>query len=676
MFPIKLAYLTSSQCFYNYNMLISNQGDLSMKKAKKILISILLIQMLVLTSSIHAAHTKTPENQWGKKESKTIQIHQQFSTPLVQESNEFVTLQFEETNSFLTSTGKPVLPVSVHTIEFPLGTHIASLDCTFSSVESFSLSKKITPSSKPVISYQHQPNIQPEMDSRVYGTDALFPENWYSYRLSGGLNKDRVDTTFLTVQFNPVRYNPVKDIVQFVHSVTLTVTYEELPEHCQSLDEYELLIISHNRYAPLLERLVDHKNDMGIHTKLVALKDIYDGEYFEVQGRDEQETIKYFIKDAKETWGISYVMLVGNFKTMPTRYAQLQTDAGGMYEELEYPCDLYYADIYDAAGNFSSWDTDGDQRYGEWVAAMEDTVDLVPDVYVGRLACMFGFEVRTMVDKIIDYELNTYNSDWFNTMLVCGGDTFDKSWEGGTDFNEGEEANEKALEYMTGFSPVRLYASLGNLQTARIHDEITAGAGFLYFVGHGNPKNWATHENGDYINWTEGFTNKDIMKLMHTGRYPIVMVGGCHNSQFDVTPLNFIKGLMEEGLDYFSSDPENFGSYWMKNWVPETWSWVFVKKSNGGAIASMGSTGYGGVDIGDHNSNGIPDCIEGLDGWFETQFFKIYHEDSIDILGETYGQTVTEYVNTFPVYTDRYDCKIVQTHVLLGDPSLKIGGYP
>ena len=113
---------------------------------------------------------------------------------------------------------------------------------------------------------------------------------------------------------------------------------------------------------------------------------------------------------------------------------------------------------------------------------MEDTVDLAPDVFVGRLACMFGFEVRTMVNKIIDYETNTYGSEWFNTIIVGGGDTFDKSWEGGTDYNEGEEANEKALEYMTGFDPVRIYASLGNLQTATIHDEISDGAGFLCFL--------------------------------------------------------------------------------------------------------------------------------------------------------------------------------------------------
>ncbi|MCK4416301.1 MAG: hypothetical protein KAU84_04025, partial [Thermoplasmatales archaeon] len=399
--------------------------------------------------------------------------------------------------------------------------------------------------------------------------------------------------------------------------------------------------------------------------------------YFPVIGKDNPEKIKYFIKNAKENWGIKYVMLVGNFRKIPIRYIHLETDTGGPFEELKFASDLYYADIYDSEGNFSSWDTDDDGIYGEWPDGgfREDIVDLSPDVHVGRLACMFGFEVRTLVEKIIDYEENANGSEWFNTMIVCGGDTFDKKWEGGTDYDEGEVANEKALEFMSEFNPVRIYASLGNLTTANMHNEISKGAGFLYFAGHGNPKNWATHKNGDYINWTEGFTNKDIQKLSNEGMYPILLVGGCHNSEIDATPLNFIKGLIEEGLGYFSYDEDGFGSYYLYNWVPECWSWVFVKKSGGGAIASVGSAGYGGVRIGDHNGNDIPDCIEGLDGWFETQFFRLYNEENINILGETYGQAVTDYVNNFPVYTDRYDCKIVETHVFLGDPSLKIGGY-
>ncbi len=153
-----------------------------------------------------------------------------------------------------------------------------------------------------------------------------------------------------------------------------------------------------------------------------------------------------------------------------------------------------------------------------------------------------------------------------------------------------------------------------------------------------------------------------MLKFNNDGMYPILIVGGCHNSEFDVSLFNLLR------------DPYN--SWYYSTWVPECWSWFSVAKNGGGAIASIGSTGYGAFAIGDWYGNGIPDGVEGFDGWFETQFFRLYNEEKIDILGETYGQVIIDYVNNFPVYTYRWDGKVVETHVLFGDPSLKIGGYP
>jgi len=634
-----------------------------MKKRKISKILILVLQFALISSSISAIQIKSDYKQIDTS-NKILEFYQQFSIPEVKNSNEFVNIYLKETNSFISNTGDPVLPILLETFEFPLGTKIKDIKYTISDLEEIDLPGKIIAAPKPIPKNNWKDIIKFEKNDEIYQSNQLFPDSWYSYKLTGGLNRNKEHTTFLTIQFNPVKYNPYKDKIQFINSINLKITYEEPESLIAFPDEYNLLIISYDRYTDLLNPLVIHKNSHEIETKLVSLSDIYNSIYFPVQGRDNPEKIKYFIKDAKEKWGIIYVMLVGNFQKIPIRYTHLETDTGGTYEELEFISDLYYADIYDSEGNFSSWDTDGDGIYGEWpypeFHLMEDIVDLTPDIYIGRLACMFNFEVRTMVNKIIDYEENTYESDWFKTMIVFGGDTFHKKYEDGTNYDEGEVANEKALEFMDGFNQIRLWASLGNLTTSNIINTISNGAGFLYFVGHGNPEQWGTHENCNK-NWTEGIHNKDMYKLSNRGKYPILIVGGCHNSEFDVTPLNLLK------------DPKK--AWYFTNYVPECWSWVFVKVSGGGAIASMGSTGYGGVNVGDHDANDIPDCIEGADGWFETQFFRIYKKENIDILGETYGQTITDYVNSFPVYSDRYDCKIVETHALFGDPSLKIGGY-
>jgi len=259
-------------------------------------------------------------------------------------------------------------------------------------------------------------------------------------------------------------------------------------------------------------------------------------------------------------------------------------------------------------------------------------------------------------------------------MIASGGDTFDKSMEGGTDYNEGEVATQAALDVMSGFFQVKIWASLGNLTTANLQSEIDQGAGFLYLCGHGSPKNWATHNNGDYKNWTENLNNKDIRALTNMFKCPVLMVGGCHNSNIDVTPLNIIKGILTEGLNYFKITSDHIGGYFLSDYVPETWSWVFVKDASG-AIASMGSSGYGCVAIGDFNHNGIPDCTEQYDGWFETEFFRLYGQDHVTVLGHDYDQDITGYVNNFPVLSNRYDAKVVTTHILIGDPSLLIGGY-
>jgi len=646
-----------------------------MKKREFILFASILTTLIMIMGSIQAGNIQTKKPTETLLQTKSVSY--QFTQPSVKDNNDFVTLQINEATYYRNTPGEPILPVVMKTLELPFSTLVNNVRCTITSTHEIQLIKKIPPATKPVPTPTQNKIAQPVENADIYTKNQFFPDNWYSYRLTGGLNKDNILKTFLTIQINPVRYNPVVDRIQSLDTITIDITYGQ-PLHPFSplSDAYDLVIICYKKYAPLLQPLVAHKNSHGILTKLVTINDIKDGTYFPVEGRDIQEKIKYFIKNAKETWNITYVMLVGNYGQVPVRYSYLETDKGSTYEELSFASDLYYADLYNANGSFCSWDTDNDGIFAEWPYPQppEDTVDLASDVYVGRLACMFKSEVKTMVDKIITYENTTAGKDWFNRMVVAGGDTYDKKDEGGTNYTEGEEVTGKALEIMPQFTPVKLWTSLGNLTTKNIHNEISMGCGFLFFAGHGSPNMWATHNNGDYSNWTGEFRNLDMVKLSNKDMYPILLVGGCHNSEIDVAPINIIRGFLKEKSHYFSTEPNDFGSFWLYNWVPECWSWVFVKVQ-AGAIASIGSCGYGRDQIGDGDHDGIPDCTEYYDGWLELEFFRLYNQQNITILGQTYYQDVAGYINNFPVDTNRYDAKVLETHILLGDPSLKIGGY-
>jgi len=434
---------------------------------------------------------------------------------------------------------------------------------------------------------------------------------------------------------------------------------------------YKLVIITPKEFAEELKPLVCHKKKMGISTRLVTLDDVYKQMFW--QGRDNAEKIKYFIKTAIEEWGTQYVLLVGGTVGqlpawyLPVRYVHM---VDGF--ETSFLSDLYYADIYDAEGNFSSWDSDGDGIYGEWFGenAEDKDIDLYPDVAVGRLPCINKLEVKILVDKIIEYETDTYGKPWFNDMIVVAGDTYPESQNPNWTGYEGEYYGDRALENMTGFTPTRLYTSDGSLSDqADVITAVSKGCGFLYFVGHGNPQTWGNHPpNGTaFIN---GLTTPNMYKLSNGDKLPICVVSGCHNSQFNVTLLNFFKGIKEEGLKFFQ------WTFYRKEWVPECWSWRMTRKLGGGSIATIGCTALGYTK---EDKKSFKGGINEL----EVEFFKQYGQNGSNVLGDTWAAAITWYLDTYPINwstpagSDSWiDAKVVQSWALFGDPSLQIGGYP
>jgi len=346
----------------------------------------------------------------------------------------------------------------------------------------------------------------------------------------------------------------------------------------------------------------------------------------------------------------------------PVRYSHLEYGS----DEKKFLSDLYFSDIYkydDGNITFDDWDSNGNGIYAEWSFGDMDIIDMYPDVYVGRLACRSKFEVDVMVEKIITYETTTYGQQWFKKFVGVAGDTYPNE---GDPYYEGELATAKAFEYLDGFDAIFLWTSTGTLSSAEdIINTVSQGCGFLHFSGHGNPMSWANHPPHDGKTWI-GIDVSQFPKFSNKGMYPICIVGGCHNNQFNVSLTNIIKGILKDGLHYFSWKPP-IGEFWYNEWSPRCWGWWLVVKIDGGTIATIANSGYGYGEPGE-------ECLEKRGRYMEIQFFKSYGEGK-DMLGETHATGITYYLNKFPPLTDQVDSKIVQQWVLLGDPSLKIGGY-
>jgi len=653
----------------------------------KIKILPVLVIIIFVFSSINVIAFNSDEDSSIKISEKFDTIS--FSQTRVESKGEYVSIDFQEANTFLKEPGKPMLPVYVKTFKFPFGTKIIDVKCKPSEIRQEIISGKINPSPRPIplISMQNSVNNymkKTQEDSDIYSSSELYPDKWYEYSIGCGLDgNERV--IFLNVHCYPVRYLPSEDTIYSIDKVDIRVTYKKGYNFFSTKNEYDLVIITPQRLKREVLPLATHKNSMGVSTIIQTTESIYK-QYI---GRDKPEKIKYFIKDAIENWNIKYVLLIGGRQGLgvrwyvPARYSN--TFDRSYWNETSYVSDLYYADVYrynetSQEYEFEDWDSNGNGIFAEftWIwdpdrwwwydLDKKDILDLYPDVYVGRLACNSNLEVKRVVNKIIKYETSAYNQEWFKDMIVAGGDTVpfgDGIWEG-------EFENDHAASFMEplGFNILRYRASDETLDNTSLYPAITEGCGFLFIAGHGSPIVWSTHWPENYSGWIDALLNFDMGRLRNRNKLPICVVGGCHNSMFDVAPIRFLNGILRLGSDFFSwaEDEECFGKFY---WIQRCFSWNLVRQRRGGSIASIGNTGLG-WGVGGEGS------IETGDGYITTHFFEVYSE-CVDLedcsLGMVHSQTISDYVKFFHPNQDEIDRKTVEQWVLLGDPSLKIGGY-
>ena len=223
------------------------------------------------------------------------------------------------------------------------------------------------------------------------------------------------------------------------------------------------------------------------------------------------------------------------------------------------------------------------------------------------------------------------------------------------------------MNLLPDFEPVKLWTSLGTLTGPEdVINAVNNGCGFLFFDGHGNPMSWATHPPNDENTWIDGLGVKDMKNFENKGMYPVCVVGGCHNCQFNVSILNLLK--IYEGYKKW------YSHLWKGETTWECWGWRIVSMPDKGAIASLGYAGLDYFAVGDENNDSIPDCVQFYSGFMHVNFFKEYANGST-ILGKIHGDVITTYVNTFDCMKDAIDCKTAQEWTLLGDPTLVIGGY-
>ncbi len=285
-------------------------------------------------------------------------------------------------------------------------------------------------------------------------------------------------------------------------------------------------------FAPLKSFLLDY---LSLHDTVITTEYIYANQ----GGRDNPEKIRNFIKYAYQNWQTSYVLLGGDAEVVPLRKAYPGKVTGDPPWNDTIPCDLYYS------GLDGSWDGNSNNVFGE----MDDSVDMAPEVYVGRAPVSNSSEAARFVSKTTTYGQG--GSQHRQKVLLTGFDY------------DTETYGEQTMDYYddtyinSPFACRKVYDSYGGSHEDSVRYYLNQGYHYYIHGDHGGVNELCTGNRNH--NW--GLSNSDMSGLAN----------------------GFDK------LTVFTTSACLVGAFDQNDCVME----AFMNAANGGAVATMTNSRYG-----------------------------------------------------------------------------------
>ena len=169
--------------------------------------------------------------------------------------------------------------------------------------------------------------------------------------------------------------------------------------------------------SSILDAFAAHKESLGFTVAVITDgEDDDDGHYIGgILNSQRAVNIRQWLKNRYLSWGIEYVLLIGNPSTsgfvsensLPMRMCYPS-------EDDICPTDMYYAELS------SDWNYDDDTRFGEWNDDFgSGGIDQDCEVAVGRIPCYGNIEeCDHILQKIITYETSPGDQSWRNKILI------------------------------------------------------------------------------------------------------------------------------------------------------------------------------------------------------------------------------------------------------------------
>ncbi len=391
----------------------------------------------------------------------------------------------------------------------------------------------------------------------------------------------------------------------------------------------EYIIITNESLKSGFEIFANYLKKKGIIAEITTVEDIISTQnyYDHISGlHDPPGAIRGYLMEKYEE-GVNWVLLGGDEDIVPVRYGTYSRN--DTFVDFQAPSDLYYSDLN---GN---WNVDGDEFLGE---PLDDSVDVFPELYVGRIPCDNLQEVSNWFEKLVSYETNPGqgNAEYLTKIL----------WTGSDDVRDGPAytiENAQLPGYISHDTTLLEETDGLNPKGSDVIKKMNEHFGLLFSYGHGSPDNITVSAPGnnspskernflvslDSVDWQGNCRNdpgNGLDSLKNKGYYSIFSAASCFQAAFD-----------------WEKFPERFW-YTRAPCMGE----IFTVYPDAGGPAFRGYTRYGGQYV--------------QLGILETSFLNKLFVDKITNIGVAEALSKNE----FPFYY------VQSNHTLLGCPLMRV----
>lgn len=176
-----------------------------------------------------------------------------------------------------------------------------------------------------------------------------------------------------------------------------------------------------------------------------------------------------------------------------------------------------------------------------------DSVDLEPDLFVGRMPVSTPPAAASLVGKVINYERSIGLTAGYPNSALLLGERLSSSFDGAVDCEEVRQRLPAGMRVVRMYEEYQNYpGSLPELRSTVI-DSLNSGFGIVHHVGHGYRN---TMSVGDGT-----LNNSDIDNLHNHFRQSVVYAINCSSTAFDFAAIGerFLKNGSGGGVAYIGS---------------------------------------------------------------------------------------------------------------------------